>query len=271
MLFLVSTGFFILLVIFNNSATSYFVQEVNFQTNLEKTGKIGRLEEVNNENIMLMHWEKTEDLPIEMQIKIGEVVKKIQKILKYRKPRTDISISLGPEPDETEVILKELEFQEKVLKINKLDRSTNFADISIYQKKFDKLYKKLEDSGILSEDSSVKTEIIFDSLNGTLYKGSEVYKPSSKRRRKLLQKLWEERKETKAGQTIKEGKPFPKEALAVQSELVDSTSDFKKNSAIKNQFKGEIKELNRIFANKNWPLKISTKKGVQLTYNHPEV
>jgi hypothetical protein len=94
------------------------------------------------------------------------------------------------------------------------------------------------------------SEFRYDSMNGVLSCGDMVYKIKSKNRRKLFDMLWKHQNEL-----------FPKEAMAVQANFIEYSTEFPK---VREKFEQEIKDLNRIFVSKKFPLKINTKGGIQL-------
>jgi len=121
------------------------------------------------------------------------------------------------------------------------------------KKKLIELTKEIRKPDI-SQD---KKEIKFDALNGVITYGKEQYKILSDVKQALMKKLWEERKEIQTepnGQEkiIKEGMMWPKQSIAINIEKdPDKTHQ-------------AIKDLNRIFIKRGFPLKIIMANGVQL-------
>lgn len=121
------------------------------------------------------------------------------------------------------------------------------------KKKLIEISKEIQKSDI-SQD---KKEIKFDSLNGVITYGKEQYKIHSDIKLALMKKLWEEREEIQTelnGQEkiIKKGMLWPKQAIATNIEKdPDKTHQ-------------AIKDLNRIFIRRGFPLKIIAANGVQL-------
>jgi len=132
------------------------------------------------------------------------------------------------------------------------------------------LYFLIEDIERLKEikkdiDGKIEeADIGFNSLNGVFSLGVKFYKIRSKIRLELCRKLWQERQVIKVetGKVLRKGQSFPKESLAVQIGLISFPREF--SLSIKGQLKSEISELNRIFKNKKFPLRIKTANGVQL-------
>lgn len=107
-------------------------------------------------------------------------------------------------------------------------------------------------------------QLEFDTQNRTFILGSRTYKIQSAPRFALVKKLWEEREEmdVKTKKVLRKGKMFPKDALAVQAGIIGSSREF--NKTVNMELKTEITELNRIFRQKNFPIKIRTATGVQM-------
>jgi len=202
---------------------------------------------------MKITWiEKVEDLPKDVLVKIWEVLQEINGKLKIEAPSNLIYFPSYQESDDKARILKQLEEKEMILKIKKTDSG---LEIKINKEKFEALYKKTQNKMNTTQEQNIE----FDSLTSVISKGSERYAIQSKLRKKLFSKLWEERQ---VGKKI--GKPFPKSALAVQVDLVTAASDFNHNEKAKEILNKEITEMNRIFKNKDFSLKIESKGGVML-------
>ena len=108
---------------------------------------------------MLIRWLKTERWSEELRSKVLEVLQKIKILLEIAEPKNSFSISLNPNPDEREMILRELEKKEKILKINRLNKSTNSASITVVNKrKFKSFYEKVE-RGKRGPDKNLKSKI----------------------------------------------------------------------------------------------------------------
>lgn len=97
--------------------------------------------------------------------------------------------------------------------------------------------------------------------NGVLTFGEQKYVPESDLRKSMLDLLWYKKKVFKNEKVFLEGELFPKDAAAVQIGLISENRDF---VVEKERFKNEITALNRIFREKDFPLEISGKGGVQL-------
>ena len=123
-------------------------------------------------------------------------------------------------------------------------------------KDFDNYYKE-----VTSRNKKETNELSFDSMNGVLASGGSVYKLTSKLRQSIFAFLWERRRVFKDSQIIVRGTPWQKESIAVQAGLIESAKDF---HSAEEKFKQEIAQLNRIFRGKKFPLKITTRGGVQL-------
>jgi hypothetical protein len=104
--------------------------------------------------------------------------------------------------------------------------------------------------------------IIFDKMNGSIMSGKEKYVPQTNIRRELLKILWENRRvEDKAG-IARKGTPWPKESLAVQIGLTTENRDYPRANKA---FRSEMSQLNRIFKEKQMPLKLTMTGGVLMT------
>jgi hypothetical protein len=137
---------------------------------------------------------------------------------------------------------------------NRLDRLRAIERIKTEKQKIDAiLYRQIP-----------VTKTSFDPLSRVLSYGAKTYRPTDRTRSTLLTKLWEERKRVclDDNKTLRVGKLFPKEAIALQINLIESIREFNK---IKNKKLMEhISELNRIFKTKKFPLHIHIRGGVQL-------
>lgn len=121
------------------------------------------------------------------------------------------------------------------------------------KEKLIKYAEKKNESNILQE----KREIEFDPLNGVITYGKEQYKIQSDIKLALMRKLWEERKEIKINQdgkeeTVRKGMMWPKQSLV---------NNIGKNPGKTYQ---AINDINGIFREKNFPLKIKRANGAQL-------
>jgi len=124
------------------------------------------------------------------------------------------------------------------------------------REKFLELYKEAS-----SSNQKTEKEPAYDSMNGVLSLSDSVYKATSKLRRDMLNFLWRKRRVLKGDQEITKGELFPKEAMAVQVGLIQENKDFLN---VKERIDQEVSQLNKIFRDKEFPLKITMRGGIQL-------
>lgn len=105
----------------------------------------------------------------------------------------------------------------------------------------------------------------FDVKNCCFLNRNKYYKPSDKTRKELIQKLWTfHQRQNDKGKIKKEGERFPESYFAIQINMIREVKEFE-NKNTRKRFKEMIKGLNRIFKDKEFPIKInSEKKGLLL-------
>lgn len=119
--------------------------------------------------------------------------------------------------------------------------------------KFKKLIEKVNENAKVNSANKLE----FNPLNGVFICGRNIYRMESKIKIEFIKKLWEEREIKPTGnnkQIIKQGKVFPKNALAVQIGIIDYADKF--DNTAKKILKEEQTQLNRNFKKKNFPIKI---------------
>jgi hypothetical protein len=96
------------------------------------------------------------------------------------------------------------------------------------------------------------------------YKG-EVYRPRNETKREFIKKLWEKHhKQNNKKQIITQGERLPESYFAIKINMIREVREFE-NKRTKRRFKETKKELNRIFRDKKFPIKIdSNKEGLLL-------
>lgn len=102
----------------------------------------------------------------------------------------------------------------------------------------------------LSGTSTNINEVIYK--NGVLFCGKEKYTMRSKKVRKLFEVLWQHRNE-----------PLPKDAIAVQAEYIGFSREY---PHVKESFEQQIKDFNRTFTKKQFPLQIISGEKIQLIH-----
>lgn len=115
-----------------------------------------------------MHWlRQPKKWSEKLQSKLWELLQEIKLLAEIAESENSssvsFSISLLPNPDEKEAILKQLEKTEKILTIKKL--SADSVSITVNKKKFESYYKKIENL----KKGKRKLKFILNS-NGELYR-----------------------------------------------------------------------------------------------------
>lgn len=119
----------------------------------------------------------------------------------------------------------------------------------------------------LYESSGKIDEGHFNHKNCSLIFNSETYKSRGGVRKALIKNLWmKHQKQNNKGKIIQKGERLPESFFAVEIGMIREVEEFK-SQRIKNKFKRIKKELNRIFSNKKFPIRIdSTAEGILLIW-----
>ncbi|MEK7663878.1 MAG: hypothetical protein AAB340_00285 [Patescibacteria group bacterium] len=119
----------------------------------------------------------------------------------------------------------------------------------------------------IESQKDTRNEVIFDYNNVSFSFSGEFYKPTEEVRKKLLRELWKNRQiKNKKGEIVKDGERKRESEIAVLSGFIKSEQEFNFPEN-KNNFKETIKQLNRIFKDKKFPLTInSNKEGILMIY-----
>lgn len=115
-----------------------------------------------------------------------------------------------------------------------------------------------------TEKRQASGDIGYDPMSGVIAYNGTTYAIESKLRKNIVGFLWERKRVMQDEKVIVKGEAWPKESMAVNIDLIRSSKDYPK---VKDEIKQAVSQLNNIFKDKKFPIKIITTGGIQLIVN----
>ncbi len=198
-------------------------------------------------------WAKQKLTPSDIKLNL-ETLKERGVIIKYRWCELPDALLVPMLHESKEIRLSRnrfLDFLETVF-----SRKTKEWLFILVHKDFDAFYENM-----IAPKQVNAAELSYDSLHNFLKQGDAEYRIEAKLKSSLFRILWENRHIVKDGKVLRKGEAMPREALAVQMELVESNRDF---TLKRKEFKNIIGGLNSAFKKHKFRLNITQRGGVQL-------